>query len=154
MIRLTLPYPPSANKYWRTRVIPGTTRVQTYVSPDAKDFKEQVGWLCKAAGIREPFAGRVALTVKLYPNRPQDWARRLRKEGPTWDDGVLCMDLDNANKVLLDAIKGIVIVDDGWQVRSLHCDRMEPDEKGARVEMTIAALAIAVVQPDLLSEAA
>jgi len=151
MIHLTLPYPPSANRYWRTRVIPGTTRVQTYPSADAKDFKEQVGWLCKAAGIREPIAGRVALTIRLYPSRPQDWKTRVRKFGQAWDDGVLCMDLDNANKVLLDALKDIAFGDDKW-VRRLHCDRMEPDEKGARVEMTIEALAVSA-PVDLFAEA-
>lgn len=148
MIRLTLPFPPSANRYWRTTV--RGSFVSTYVSAEAKDFKEQVGWVCKAAGIREPIAGRVRITVELYPARPQDWARRVKKLGAAWDDSVRCIDLDNANKVLLDALKGVAIVDDGWPVRSLHCDRMEPDEHDARVVVCIEPLGAQVVQGDLL----
>lgn len=141
MIRLTLPYPISANRYWRNVTIPGRTMLVP--TREAKDFKEQVGWLCRAAGVKAPIAGRVAITIRLYPARPLDWAKRQRTQGQTWDDSVRCIDLDNANKVLLDSLKGVAIEDDRW-VRSLHCDRMEPDEKGARVEMTIEALAVPV----------
>ncbi|KWT89331.1 MULTISPECIES: RusA family crossover junction endodeoxyribonuclease [unclassified Variovorax] len=141
MIRLTLPYPISANRYWRNVTIPGRTMLVP--TREAKEYKEQVGWLCKAAGIKAPIAGRVAITIRLYPARPQDWAKRQRTQGQTWDDTVRCIDLDNANKVLLDSLKGVAIEDDRW-VRRLHCDRMEPDEKGARVEMTIEALAVPV----------
>lgn len=148
MITLTLPMPPSSNRYWRTTV--RGSFVSTYVSAEAKEFKEKVGWLCKAAGIRAPLTGRVRINVELYPARPLDWAKRVKKLGATWDDGVRCIDLDNANKVLLDALKGVAIVDDGWPVRSLHCDRMEPDEHGARVVLRIEQLAQPVVQGDLL----
>lgn len=147
MITLTLPYPISANRYWRTSV--RGTFVSTYVSKEAKDFKEQVGWLCKAAGISAPLAGRVAIEVQLYPNRPQDFKTRMRKLGAAWDDTVQCLDIDNANKVLLDSLKGIAIEDDKW-VRRLSSERMEPDEKGARVVVRIEQLAAVVVQQDLL----
>lgn len=149
MIRLTLPYPISANRYWRTSA--RGSFVSTYVSKEAKDFKEQVGWLCKAAGVTKPLAGRVAITVQLYPNRPQDFKTRMRKHGATWDDTVQCLDIDNANKVLLDALKGIAIEDDKW-VRRLSSERMEPDEHGARVVVCIEQLAAPVVQPDLLTQ--
>ncbi|MFM9922735.1 RusA family crossover junction endodeoxyribonuclease [Variovorax sp. H27-G14] len=147
MITLTLPYPISANRYWRTAV--RGTFVSTYVSKEAENFKEQVGWLCKAAGIRTPLTGRVAISVQLYPNRPQDFKTRMRKLGAAWDDGVQCIDIDNANKVLLDALKGIAIEDDKW-VRRLSSERMEPDEHGARVVLRIEQLAVPVVQGDLL----
>lgn len=147
MITLTLPYPISANRYWRTSV--RGTFVSTYVSKEAKDYKEQVGWLCKAAGIRAPLAGRVAIEVQLYPNRPQDFKTRMRKHGATWDDTVMCLDIDNANKVLLDALKDVAIEDDKW-VRRLSSERMEPDEHGARVVVRIEQLAVPVVQGDLL----
>lgn len=154
MIILTLPYPISANRYWATRVVaaPGKRPMaMTYVTAEAKDFKEQVGWLAKAAGIRTPLLGRIELGVQLYPNRPQDWARRERREGATWDDSVMCLDLDNANKVLLDSIKGIVIEDDKW-VRKITSERMVPDEKGARVVLYVRQ--VAAVQADLLEAAA
>ena len=139
---LTLPYPISANRYWATRCvqIKGKWMPMVYVTSEAKDYKEQVMWLCRSAGIRAPLEGRVAFTVKLYPNRPQDYKTRMRKLGAEWDDGVMCIDLDNANKVLLDALKGIAIVDDKW-VRLIVSERMEPDENGARVEITLERLA-------------
>ncbi|RST54117.1 RusA family crossover junction endodeoxyribonuclease [Variovorax sp. DXTD-1] len=151
MITLTLPYPISANRYWRTAV--RGTFVSTYVSKEAQDFKEQVGWLCKAAGIRAPLVGRVAIEVQLYPNRPQDFKTRMRKLGAAWDDTVQCLDIDNANKVLLDSLKGIAIEDDKW-VRRLSSERMEPDEHGARVVVRIEQLAVPVVQGDLLGAVA
>jgi crossover junction endodeoxyribonuclease RusA len=147
VIRLTLPYPISANRYWRTTV--RGSFVSTYVSTEAKDYKEQVGWLCKAAGVTKPLAGRVAISVQLYPNRPQDFKTRMRKHGATWDDTVQCLDIDNANKVLLDALKDVAIEDDKW-VRRLSSERMEPDEHGARVVVCIEQLAVPVVQADLL----
>lgn len=155
MIELTLPYPISANRYWATRVVPvkGRQMPMVYVTSDAKDFKEQVGWACKAAGIRTPLSGRVAISVELYPHRPQDWATRQRKHGAAWDDTVQCLDIDNANKVLLDALKGVAIEDDKW-VRRLVSERMEPDDKGARVVLRIEQIAQPVVQGDLLGAAA
>lgn len=151
MIRLTLPYPISANRYWRTALVCG--RPQTYPSKEAKEFKDAVLWLCKAAGVRAPIAGRVAISVQLYPNRPQDFKTRMRKHGAAWDDTVMCLDLDNANKVLLDALKGVAIEDDKW-VRRLSSERMEPDEHGARVVLTIEPIAAPAVQGELLGAAA
>lgn len=153
MIRLTLPYPISANRYWASRVVKnkvtGKPMPMVYVTGDAEAYKESVGWVCKAAGIRAPLAGRVAIAVQLYPHRPQDWAARQRKHGAAWDDTVQCLDIDNANKVLLDALKGVAIEDDKW-VRRLQSERMEPDEHGARVVLTIEHIAAPALQGDLL----
>ena len=135
-ITLTLPYPISANRYWRSFVPRGKTRAIVVVSDEAKAYKQEVGWLARAAGLRSPFAGRVAVAVVLYPSRPQDWAKRAQRDPLTWDDSVQCLDLDNANKVLLDALKGLAFDDDKW-VRRLASERMEPDEQGARVVVTI-----------------
>lgn len=152
MIILTLPYPVSANTYWQSFVAPGARRAIVHLSNEAKAYKRDVGKLCQAAGIRAPLAGRVAIGVQLFPQRPQDWARRARKLGETWDDDVRCIDLDNANKVLLDALKGIAFEDDRW-VRRLQAERMEPDEHGARVIVAIEQIVMPVVQGDLLAAA-
>lgn len=142
MIELKLPPPPSANKYWRSRI--QGAYVQTYVSKEAKQYKEAVGWLAREAGVRAPLLGRVRIEIDLYPQRPQDWAKRAAKSPETWDDDVRCIDLDNANKVLLDALKGIVIEDDRW-VRELHSRRMEPDGE-ARVVLRVTQMVIARAQ--------
>lgn len=151
MIKLTLPYPISANRYWRS--FTAGKRAIVTISKEAEDYKNRVNLLCWQAGVREPITGRVAITVRLYPHRPLDWQKRQRQLGAAWDDGVQCLDLDNANKVLLDALKGIAIDDDKW-VRRLVAERMEPDEHGARVELDIVALAVEQVQGDLLGVAA
>ena len=153
MIELTLPYPVSANVYWRSFVRRGHSRAIVTLSDEAKTYKAMVGRLVRAAGVVRPIAGRVAITVRLYPARPQDWARRARKDPAGWDDDVRCIDLDNANKVLLDSLKGWAIEDDRW-VRRIVSERMEPDGE-ARVVVTIEQLARAPhPQLDLLGEAA
>jgi len=152
MIHLTLPYPISSNRYWATRVIPKRPKplAITYVTEEAKAYKAAVAAIAKAAGIRQPHAGRVNLTIRLYPHRPQDWAKRARKDPHTWDDTVQCIDLGNCEKVLSDALNGLAWVDDKKHRRILQ-ERMEPDEKGARVEVDIEFIAEA---PSLFGEAA
>lgn len=152
MIELTLPYPISANRYWRSFVPRGHQRAIVTLSDEAKAYKQEVGWLAKKAGVREPITGRVAVAIRLYPKRPQDWERRARKNPLAWDDDVQCLDLDNANKVLFDALKGIAIEDDRW-VRRINAERMEPDG-GARVVVVITPLALPVSpQASLLEHA-
>jgi crossover junction endodeoxyribonuclease RusA len=104
------------------------------------------------AGIAKPILGRVQIDVQLFPHRPQDWQKRQRVQGAMWDDSVQCIDLDNANKVLLDAIKDIAIEDDKF-VRVLRSERMEPDEQGKRVVVTITALATEQPQVSMFEEA-
>lgn len=94
-IRLTLPYPPSANRYWRA------ARGRVFVSKEAKDFKAKVAEIAKAT----PLTGPVDVRLMVY--RP---ARRG--------------DLDNSIKVTLDALKGIAFEDDA-QVESLCAFRYD-----------------------------
>ena len=150
MIVLTLPYPISANKYWRPVTV--CNHVTIVPTKDAKEYKTEVQWRARAAGVRAPIIGRVAIDVKLYPQRPLDFAKRMREFGATWDDTVRCIDLDNANKVLLDALKGVAIEDDKWVFR-ITSERMEPDEHKARVVLTITPLAIVTPQASLLEAA-
>jgi crossover junction endodeoxyribonuclease RusA len=145
---MTLPYPLSANRYWRTYMPKGFKAPVTVVSAEAKAYKAQVCGLARIAGVKAPIAGRVAIDVRLYPNRPQDWAKRAAKDPMAWDDTVQCLDLDNANKVLFDALKGVVIEDDRW-VRRITSERMEPDGE-ARVVVTITAIHPEPVQGGLL----
>lgn len=153
MITLKLPYPISANRYWATRVVKAKGAKHhmpiTYVTSEANQYKSDVAETCILAGIVKPIPGRIKVEVWLYPNRPQDYATRQRKLGPAWDDNVQCIDLDNANKVLLDSLKGLAFEDDKW-VRQLLSQRMEPDDKGARVVVRITPLAVENKQEVLL----
>lgn len=136
MLTVTLPYPLSANKYWRP--VPVGGHVTIVPTKEAKAFKSEIGWLLRSAGVRTPFPGRVKIHLDLYPKRPQDWQTRMRKHGANWDDTVQCIDIDNARKVLYDAFKGVLILDDKW-VWSDSADRCEPDGE-ARVVVTITAI--------------
>jgi crossover junction endodeoxyribonuclease RusA len=150
MIELTLPYPISANRYWASRVFKskdtGKWMASTYVTNEAKTFKERCAWIASRV-IKQPFDARVRVELDLYPQRPQDWERRARKDPETWDDDVRCIDLGNAEKVLSDALQGIVFTDDRW-IWDLHKRRMEPDGEG-RVVLRITPVAIKRAQSAL-----
>lgn len=117
-MKLILPYPVSANRYWRSfAYIDRQTkkpRSVTAPSDDAKAFKLECAWIAKAAGCR-PITGAVELHITLVP------ANRV------------CMDLDNALKVVIDALKGIVYEDDA-QIYKIVAERLAPDGK-ARLEV-------------------
>jgi crossover junction endodeoxyribonuclease RusA len=151
MIVLTLPYAVSANVYWRTAARGG--RAMTYVSAEAKKYRADVARICAAKGIKQPLPGRLSMHLRLYPHRPLDWQKRQRKLGMLWSDTVQCIDLGNAEKVLADALQGIVYEDDKMLWR-LQAERMEPDEHGARVIVAIEQLAVPVAQASLIAEAA
>lgn len=110
-IRLTLPYPPSANTYWKPA--PGRGLVP---SDEARRYKALVEQIARAKGVL-PLLGPVRLT--LYVHRP-------RRVG----------DLDNVRKVLLDALQGWAYLDDG-QVDEDHGYRLDDDPKHARVEVLL-----------------
>ena len=148
---LTLPYPVSANRYWRSFVPRGGNRAITVVSDEAKAYREECAWRAMAAGLR-PLKGRVLLELWLYPSRPQDWQKRARKDPDTWDDTVQCIDLGNAEKVLSDALNGVAWEDDK-QHRKIIKERMPPDEHGARVVIRVSQIESEAVAPQLFAEA-
>lgn len=147
-MRLVLPSPLSANRYWRSFVPRHGSRAIVVVSDEAKAYRQTVHALALQAGVRKPITGRVALTVRMYPARPQDWAKRAAKDPDGWDDTVRSIDLDNALKVLLDALKNVAFEDDSW-VRKIDAERMEPDEHGARVVVTISPIVRERIAPGL-----
>ena len=146
MLTLTLPYPISANRYWRPVNL--GKHISIVPTKEATQYREQVGWIARGAGARQPLQGRIAVDLKLYPHRPQDWKTRQRKLGAAWDDSVQCIDLTNAEKVLMDALNGVAFEDDK-QVRRYTAERMEPDEHGARVVLTIQAITEPAPQREL-----
>lgn len=118
MIRVRLPFPPSVNSYWRTRVMGAGERARaiTYVSAEGKEFRKNcVGWLA-AAGVREPIAGAVVVRLLFYFPSHQG-------------------DLDNRIKSVLDALQGTAFENDKqvWRVEAeRRLDRRQP-----RVEVEI-----------------
>lgn len=136
-IKLVLPYPISANRYWRHRAVKNV--VYTYVSTEAKLYRDEVARIALAAGVRKPLPGRVGVRYTLYPNQPKDFLKRSKRDPENWDDTVSCIDLDNAQKVLFDSLNKIAFVDDKM-IRRIEADRAVPDELGARIEVEIYAI--------------
>ncbi len=146
-LTITLPYPVSANRYWRSFVPRGHQRAVVTLSDDAKAYRARVGTIARSAGVGAPMQGRVALGLHLYPAMPQDAKARMRKLGERWDDGVRSIDLDNALKVVIDALKGILYEDDKqvWQISAQRCEPVGE----ARAVLTLAPIAAVKVQEEL-----
>lgn len=155
MIVLTLPYPVSANRYWQTVYVGKGAQKRAIMVPtkEAKAYRDEVAWRAKACGLSSPLTGRLTLAVALYPERPQDWVRRAAKDPAGWDDTVRCIDLGNCEKVLSDALNGVVWEDDK-QLRRIVLERREPDLLGARVVVTIAPHHAVSMTQQLFGEAA
>lgn len=108
-MRITLPYPPSANRYWRN------VNGRMVVSQEAAKFRESVEIECMVAGIR-PVDSSVCVSLDFY---------RPAKRG----------DLDNLLKVVLDSLIGWAYVDDK-QVVEIHAMRHD-DKEHPRVEVVV-----------------
>jgi crossover junction endodeoxyribonuclease RusA len=106
---LTLPYPPSANVYWRV------ARGKVIKSNEARTYQEAAGWLAKSQGA-ELLEGPVCVRLNVY--RPQ-------RSG----------DLDNRIKPLLDSLQGILYTNDD-QVEEIHAYRYD-DKQNPRVEIEV-----------------
>jgi crossover junction endodeoxyribonuclease RusA len=157
VITLSLPYPISANRYWASRCIrdkkTGRYMALTYITAEAKEYKKQIQNIAALVGIRSPIDWRVDTVLELYPHRPLDWQKRMRTLGEYWDDSVQCIDLGNCEKVLSDALQGVIFTDDKW-IWDMHKRRMEPDQHGARIVVKIMPRARVVAQPSLLEASA
>lgn len=150
-VTLVLPYPISANRYWASRIITpkGSRRPMalTYVTPEAKQYRDDCAKLAIAAGVR-PITGRCWISMDLYPHRPLDWAKRARKDPDNWSDTVQCIDLGNCEKVMSDALNGIAWTDDK-QHHEIHKYVRDPDEHGARLVVQFRPLVREAIAPGL-----
>ena len=103
-IKLTLPYPVSTNRYWRTAVVNG--RARTYRSKEANDYRRAVQRLAKAERVKA-HDGDYKIILRVHP-------RLTASKTPS----KVCVDLDNALKVALDALEGVIYENDN-QVKQL-----------------------------------
>lgn len=125
-MKLVLPYPVSANRYWRSfAYIDKATRKArsvTVPSDEAKSYKAAVGWIAKQAGCRTPSTRPIEIvSITLCP--------RMNKDGTA--SGTV-LDLLNAIKVFEDALQGIVYVNDK-QIKRVRgpIEYGPPTEEGA-----------------------
>lgn len=113
-MKLTLPYPPSVNRIWRHN---GHI---TYKTDEARDYRYYVIAEANRVGLKM-LAGEVALTIRLFPPRSN-------------------CDIDNALKVLNDALQGIAFENDKHIVEMHIYKRSGRGSKAtARVEVEIKA---------------
>lgn len=107
---LSLPYPPTVNRYL------GVTRTgMRFKMKEGKDYCAIVASICRAKKI-VPFQGDVIFEMHLY---------RPRKIG----------DIQNYSKVLCDSLEGWAYLNDG-QIRQFNATRHD-DSKDPRVEVMI-----------------
>jgi len=105
--KLVLPYPPSANRYWRN------FRGRTVLSEEARAYKSLIQ---DKVGEQPMLKGPLVIALLMY--RPQ-------KSG----------DLDNRIKVAIDSLQGVLFEDDK-QIVEIHAYRRD-DKNNPRVEVEI-----------------
>jgi len=106
-LKFTLPVPPSANRYWRK------WQNRVVLTAEARAYKQEVAMLL---GCHIPLACEVGISYVWY---------RARKSG----------DLDNRQKVLFDALNGVIWNDDK-QV-CYHQAFRRDDKHNARIVATV-----------------
>lgn len=115
-MQIEMPYPISTNRYWRN------FRGRPVVSKEAKDYRREIALRTHQNGLYAPIDGPVRVDATLHPKKPL----KPSKSEPR------CIDIDNALKVMLDALQGIAYENDS-QVREIHIKRGEPVEGGALI---------------------
>ncbi|HHX2506005.1 TPA: RusA family crossover junction endodeoxyribonuclease [Neisseria subflava] len=109
---LSLPYPISTNRYWKT------FRNRQVLSKEAKAYKLCVSHAAERAGFR-PSEKDVILFVSLVP--------KMNKDGTS---SKVILDLDNCLKVAVDALQGVVYHNDNQVKFILSTYASEPRENG------------------------
>lgn len=110
---ITLPYPPSANRYWRT--VSG----RILISREGRSYRENV---CRLVGPREPLCGRLGVEIRSH----QPDARKR--------------DLDNLGQAILDALEAAGVYGDDGQIDDLRFLRVCVDRKSPHVEVEVVEL--------------
>jgi crossover junction endodeoxyribonuclease RusA len=128
-IRLVLPYPVSANRYWATTARGG--RAITYVTKEATAYRSEVGWIAKQAGCRVTTHPIEIVSVTLVP--PAVRLRRDKFMAMVEVKNSVALNLDNCLKVTLDALNGVVYEDDRQIRRLSNVEYGKPDGHGALI---------------------
>ena len=108
MIELTLPWPPSANRYWR-HPTKGKLAGRHLISREGRAYRDEVSWRIRR---RAPLLGRLDVQFRAAP--PD---RRKR-------------DLDNLLKAAQDALSNAGVWGDDEQIDRLFVERLAPVKGG------------------------
>lgn len=111
VIEITLPFPPSVNRYWRH------VGARTLISREGRDYRKQV--CTQLAGqFRQPACGPLEVELHLYPpdRRRRDW--------------------DNFQKAVWDALQHAGAYFDDSQIARALVEK-HPPESNPRADVTI-----------------
>jgi crossover junction endodeoxyribonuclease RusA len=112
MITLELPYPVSMNKIWRVY------KGRQIQSKEATRYKNEIKYICSQRKVQLT-TGPVSVIIELRP-----------KMTIAGNASKTVIDLDNCLKATLDALQGIVFLNDK-QVKRIYLYYGEPVESGA-----------------------
>lgn len=116
MIRLTLPWPPTINHYWKSKAI-GRGIVKVYVAQKGRLYRDRVVSQIARMNL-EKLEGRLSVHIDAFP--PD---RRKR-------------DLDNIPKCVLDSLTEAKVWKDDEQIDRLSIERREV-VKGGQIDIWI-----------------
>ena len=102
-LSLSVPYPPSANRYWRHRATGG--HLVTYIAKEALEYRNEVRAAVLATPIAAAFEGHLTVIYDCYSPYPNKG------------------DLGNAEKVLSDALTKAGVWGDDSQLWEIHLRR-------------------------------
>lgn len=120
MLKLTLPFPPSVNTYWRT-ILRGR-RPAAILSQRAREYKDEVLVAVKAQDAQKRFCGRLRVLVDLYPPTNRKF------------------DIDNRPKGLFDAMAEAGVFEDDEQIDEMLVYKHAKDAANPRAEVVIEEL--------------
>ena len=113
MINITLPWPPSVNRIWRS--VGG----RVLLSAEGRTYRQAVEVaVLEQHGAGDPLTGRLSMTIRAYP---PDRRRR---------------DVDNMAKAILDSLERAGVYVNDAQIDHLSIRRMSVEKPG-RVEVSI-----------------
>lgn len=117
-IEVKLPYPVSANIYWRMRVNPRTRKPYMSVSAKGRQYKKLVGQILALKKLNRPTKKPLFVDITLHP--------KMNLDGT---ESKVLIDLDNALKVTLDSLEGYIYAKDK-QIRKIIAEIGKPRVDG------------------------